>query len=56
MADNHTKLGKTKKIEHSLTPANNDIEFLTKQINHETAELGSAHPLPFLFAAMLMKL
>lgn len=35
------------KIEHSLKPNINDIEFLTKKLNDETAELGSTNPFAF---------
>lgn len=35
------------KIEQSLKPNINDIEFLTKKLNDETAELGSTHPFAF---------
>lgn len=41
------KFSKKIKIEHSLAPSNEDIEFLTKQINHETSEMGSAYPFAF---------
>lgn len=36
------------KIEHTLTPVGQDIDFLTQKINEETPELGSAHPFAFL--------
>jgi hypothetical protein len=35
------------KIEHSFAPSNDEIEFLAKQINHETSEMGSAYPFAF---------
>lgn len=35
-------------IEHTSTPANQDIDFLAKQINQETTDFGSAYPFAFL--------
>jgi ribosomal protein S18 acetylase RimI-like enzyme len=35
------------KIEHTLIPTNQDIDFLTQQINAETSEFGSAYPFAF---------
>ena len=41
------KFSKKIKIEHSFAPSNDEIEFLTKQINNETSEMGSAYPFAF---------
>lgn len=35
------------KIEHTKNPAASDIDFITKQINQETAEYGEAYPFAF---------
>ena len=35
------------KIEHTSTPASEDIDFLTQKINQETPDLSSAHPFAF---------
>ncbi len=35
------------KIEHTSTPASEDIDFLTQKINKETPDFGSAHPFAF---------
>ena len=35
------------KIEHTLMPTSQDIDFLTQKINEETAEFGSAYPFAF---------
>jgi len=35
------------KIERTSTPASGDIDFLTKEINHETPEFGEAYPFAF---------
>lgn len=35
------------KIEHTSTPQNADIDFLTQQINQETPEFGIAYPFAF---------
>lgn len=35
------------KIEHTSTPASEDIDFLTQKINQETPDFGSAHPFAF---------
>lgn len=35
------------KIEHTSTPASEDINFLTQKINQETPEFGEAHPFAF---------
>jgi GNAT superfamily N-acetyltransferase len=34
-------------IQYTSTPASTDIDFLTQQINQETAEFGSAYPFAF---------
>ena len=35
------------KIEYAKNPAASDIDFITKQINQETAEYGEAYPFAF---------
>ena len=35
------------KIEYTKNPATSDIDFLTKEINQETPDFGSAHPFAF---------
>ena len=35
------------KIEHTSTPASEDIDFLTQKINQETPDFGSAHSFAF---------
>ena len=34
-------------LEHTSTPASEDIDFLTQKINKETPEFGEAHPFAF---------
>lgn len=34
-------------LEHTSTPASDDIDFLTQKINQETPEFGEAHPFAF---------
>ena len=34
-------------IQHTSTPASEDIDFLTQKINQETPDFGSAHPFAF---------
>ena len=34
-------------IEHTTTPASEDIDFLTQKINQETSDFGSAHVFAF---------
>jgi GNAT superfamily N-acetyltransferase len=34
-------------LEHTSTPASEDIDFLTQKINQETSEFGEAHPFAF---------
>ena len=34
-------------LEHTSTPASEDIDFLTQKINQETPDFGSAHPFAF---------
>ncbi len=34
-------------IQHTYTPASEDIDFLTQKINQETPDFGSAHPFAF---------
>ena len=34
-------------LEHTFTPASEDIDFLTQKINQETPDFGSAHPFAF---------
>lgn len=47
MSSIDSKFKEELKIEHSLRPSINDIEFLTRKLNDETAELGSTHPFAF---------
>lgn len=47
MSSIDSKFKEELKIEHSLLPNINDIEFLTRKLNDETAELGSTHPFAF---------
>jgi GNAT superfamily N-acetyltransferase len=35
------------KIEHTISPNNKDVDFLTKKINEETSEHGAAHTFGF---------
>lgn len=35
------------KIEHTLHPASQDIDFLTQSINKETSDFGAAYPFAF---------
>ncbi len=37
-------------LEHTSTPASEDIDFLTQKINQETPEFGEAHPFAFFCA------
>ena len=34
-------------LEHTSTPASEDVDFLTQKINQETPEFGEAHPFAF---------
>ena len=34
-------------LEHTFTPASEDIDFLTQKINKETPKFGEAHPFAF---------